>query len=392
MNFNQKLAAVFSLIAIVCQFEAQADDAQLRNLESRVSALEARRNPCMVNPPARPTQKCDFGGYISIDPLLLKAQENGLEFATVTQNGGQLTATTNSNFLAGRTKAKNLHFEWDWGFRLTLGANLEHDGWEAYLTWTRFWTDAHRHVAANSAQFLTPTFLNDEVGAAATFTGPAAQTQGLLTASQSNWKLHYNALNLEGAREFFVSKWLVFKPHGGLTTAWIRQKDALSYTGFEPPVVGGGTNPNPVTSASVRMKNNFWGIGLRFGLETQWGIACGWSLFGDASASLMYGYFNINHTESDVLVSGLVNNPLYRFNNFYHVERFITDFMAGVRYDYMFCCERYHLGFQLAWEHHMFFGQNQFPKFPASQFPGLFVANQGDLSLQGFSMQVRFDF
>jgi hypothetical protein len=140
------------------------------------------------------------------------------------------------------------------------------------------------------------------------------------------------------------------------------------------------------------MKNNFWGIGLRFGLETQWGIGCGWSVFGDASASLLYGYFKITHTESDVLSDTTVNSPLFSASNFYHVDRFIADFIAGLRYDYMFCDERYHLGFQVGWEHHMFFGQNQFPKFIGVTSPGLFVANQGDLSLQGVSAQVRFDF
>lgn len=389
MNFNQKLASVFSLIAIVCQFDAHADDAQMRNLESRLSALEARRSPCMVNPAARPTQKCDWGGYLTVDPLLLQARENGLEFAVRTQNTGQLTGTTNDNFLSGRSKVKGLEFKWDWGVRVALGANLAYDGWDAYATWTWFRTHANRNVTAASNQFLTPEFLNNEAGRVGTFTGPASQLQGLLSNASSHWKLRYNALNLEVGREFFVSKWLVLKPHGGLTTAWIRQKDTLAYNGF---VVGAVATPNPVSSASVFMKNNFWGIGLRFGLETQWGIGCGWSIFGDASASLLYGYFKVNHSESDVLVSGVVNNPLYTLANFYHVDRFITDFIAGLRYDYMFCDERYHLGFQVGWEHHMFFGQNQFPKFPASNFPGMIIANQGDLSLQGVSAQVRFDF
>ena len=58
----------------------------------------------------------------------------------------------------------------------------------------------------------------------------------------------------------------------------------------------------------------------------------------------------------------------------------------------VFFWERYHIGIQAGWENHMFFNQNQFIRFTDSNAQASFFANQGDLTLQGFSARVRFDF
>lgn len=378
MNWNHKFThlALFSLVAITCQLTA-VDDAQFRNLENRVRSLESRKGSCIVNPPARPTQKCDFGGYLAVDPLLLKAQENGLEFAAVTNS--LFDGVTPESAINGHTKFKSPNFNWDWGFRLRLGANLAHDGWDLYSTWTRLYTSAHRKVDAGLGQFILPLYLSPETNAGTLFHFGAPR---LALNATDHWNLHFNQLDLEVGRQFFVSKWLTLKPHVGLRGAWIHQSDKVRYFNLVN---------NPFTDYAVaNMACKFNGIGITGGLETQWGLGCGWSLFANYAASMLYGYF---HVDNDVTgVSAGVVHKFYNADNFYHVDRFINDLMVGLRYDYMFCDDEYHLGIQAGWEHHYFFGQNQFMRFVDDANPALFTANQGDLSLQGFSMQVRFDF
>lgn len=395
-------SVVFSSIFISVDLDAgMGRDAQLRNFEYRLSTLESSEDPCRITPPARPTQKCDFGAYITVDPLFLKPQENGLEFVAKTQNNGQINIPNFAlqNFISGKTSLKSPQFQWDWGFRLGLGLNLPHDGWEVFASWTRFFSDAHKHVTAAPNTFLTPMLLNaqgaDNELANPPIITPGFTNQGLLTEARSHWRLHLNEVDLELAREFFVSKWLILKPHTGLKTAWIRQKsnnvfeNFLNISDFFPTITG----------VSQSMSCNYWGIGLMGGLDTQWGLACGWSFFANFAASILYGYFQVAASESD---TGFYlfppdtipfANDLFNAHDFYHVNRFITDFIAGISYDYMFCDERYHLGFQAGWELHIFFGQNQFFKFyGAPAFPAEMIANQGDLTLQGLSAQVRFDF
>lgn len=364
--------ALFSLVATTCQLSA-VDDSQYRNLENRVRVLESRRGSCIVNPPARPTQKCDWGAYISVDPFLLKPQENGLEFAAITQN------LLGQSAISGRTKFKSPNFNWDWGFRLRLGANLPHDAWDVYMTWSRLYTSAHRTISAGLNQFILPIYLSSQTNANTLFSGGAPR---LALNAKDNWNLHFNELDLEVGRQFFVSKWLTVKPHAGFRGAWIHQRDKVRYFNFI-------ANPN-ADFATANMKCNFNGIGIVGGLDTQWGIGCGWSLFANYSTSLLYGYFTINNNESGV--SAGVTRNFYSASDFYHVNRFINDLMLGLRYDYMFCEDLYHVGIQVGWEQHLLFGQNQFIRFVDDGNPGLFVSNQGDLALHGFSLQVRFDF
>ncbi len=371
MKQNNKWGAFALTVSLVTLCSLYADsDAQMRNLDHRMQALESKRNVCaLINPPARPTQKCDFGGYITIDPLLLKPQENGLEFVVKSEE-----ASTAG--LHGLSRAKSLNFNWDWGFRLGLGANLAHDAWDVFLDWTWFRTHASRHITPNAGQTLFPVFAHP---------GDDGFEFGNATAleSSSHWKLRLNEIDLEAGRQFFVSKWLTLKPHAGFRTAWVRQKDNIRYSGLSGEAL--------LPQGNVNMRCNYWGIGIKGGLDTQWGVGCGWSFVANYSASILYGFFNSNHSEIAIATSG-APSEVFAFKDFYHVGRVITDLLIGVRYDYMFCDERYHVGVQAGWEHHMFFGQNQFVRFVDDLSQGVFVANQGDLSLQGFSLDVRFDF
>lgn len=370
MNSNWKkfaAAATGSLVATSCMLSA-ADDAQLRNLENRVCALESRKN-CggMVNPPARPTQKNCWGAFITVDPLLLEAHENGLGIVVKTKN--------TLSFFSGHDKVKNPNFNWDWGFRLGLGLNLPHDGWDLYLNWTRFHTNAHRTSRASLGGTLYPVTLH-----------PGSVGGLPLTADKAKyrWHLRLNELDLEMGREFFVSKWLTLRPFAGMRTAWIDQKDRTTLQGLNNDLV-------LANKRRFERKNDYWGLGIRGGLNTQWGLGCGWSIFANYSASLLYGFFTLDGKQKIITDTDVVTSDL-DVDNHYHVGRAITEFILGVRYDYMFCNERYHIGVQLGWEQQMLYGQNQFMRFVDDTAMGVFVANQGDLTLQGYSARFRFDF
>lgn len=370
MNWNAKKlwpTAALSLIAgssLLCA--DYGDDARSRNFESRLAALECRDNcSAMVNPPARPFAKDCWGFYVAVDPFIWQAHENGMPIAIQTTN--------NPNFFnsSGENRVKNLDFHWNFGFRLAAGLNLDYDGWDTALTWTRWHTTAKRNFSAGQNENLFP----DQGSPIRTFGMTAGSARG-------HWKLHLNQLDWELGREFYVSKHLTLRPFAGLRSAWINQKFTTTYNEL-------AFNPlTPDTSRFNKAKSNYWGLGILGGIDTLWDLGCGWGIFADYSASLLYGYFKIDADEYSSPRTGIVQ----RTDNFYHLGRAITDMQLGVRYDWVSCDECYHLGFEAGWEHHMFWGQNQFIYFVDSGMSGAFVSNQGDLTTQGYFLRVRFDF
>jgi len=66
--------------------------------------------------------------------LIWQAHETGLPVATIL---GSLT-----NF--GDATTKNIHFDYDLGFRVGAGYNMAHDEWDLNLTWLRFYTDGQQ--------------------------------------------------------------------------------------------------------------------------------------------------------------------------------------------------------------------------------------------------------
>ncbi len=356
-----------SLVAVTSFVNANADSAQMRNLENRVNALEQRRGASgMINPPGRPQVRDGVDLFIFGDLLVWNAHENGLPLAVV--NDGA------SNNLS-HSEAKSIHSNWNAGFRVGIGYNLPHDGWDLSLAWARIYTHGHKHIHNHGDTFTFPSRAHpaDEL----LLLGPCNR-------ADSHWRLHFNQLDLDLGREFFVSKWLTLRPHFGLRTDWIHQKWNSEFRNF-----GGESN-----KLDVEYKDEWWGLGLEGGLDTQWGLGCGFSLFGNFAGAILYGFHDIDYRDTDKppQANTTSKGKFANLDQSYRISHPIFDLMMGLRYDHMFCNDSFHLGLQVGWEHHIYFSQNQFPVFVDDVSLGDFISNQGDLAFQGWTVAARFDF
>jgi hypothetical protein len=361
MDFDLKkmlTAAATSLVAFTSYASADYDDAQMRNLENRVTVLEQKKGANgMINPPARPVIEDGLDVFVSADMIVWKAQENGLGFVVKNENG---VVYINDG------KIKNPSFDWDFGFKLGLGVNMGHDGWDVYAQWTRLHTDATNTEHQPSGGRLFPTFRN------VTFSEP-----GTMSSAHAHWKLHLNMIDAELGREFFVSKWLTLRPFGGLRTAWISQNYKINY------------NYDAIGDVlKNRLKNHFWGLGLLTGLDAQWGMGGGWSIYGGGAVSLLYGNFRIREKERLQTPTTTSTRALVR--NKFNMTDAITDLEAGLRWKRAWECVAFKI--QAGWEQHAFYGQNQLAKFIDAVEDGAYVSNQGDLTFQGWALNVQLDF
>lgn len=355
-------AFVTSLVAFTSVLSA-AEDMQMRNLENRVSSLEQRRGGGngMINPAARPVVKDGVDLWFQADALWMRVTQDGLGYA--------ITSDRSDAFVNGTTK--NVSYNWDWGWRAGMGYNLPHDGWDMLFQWTWF-KGTGKSVKTDDTGGLWPAEISpDASNADRTFR--AATSSGLAS-------FILNMADLEMGREFFVSKWLTLRPFMGVRGVWINNQYKARYKGGD------------FTFAPIRdqFMNRFRGYGLRGGLNTQWGLGSGWSIFGDIAFSLIYGRQREKVSQIHFTGAGDINELNNRSR--WTALRAITDFALGLRWDKMFYSDRYRMRFQLGWENHMFFDLNQMPAFSDDIVNGKFTGNRGGIGLNGLSFQARFDF
>ncbi len=358
-----------SLVALTSSVSADVDSAQMRNLENRVNALEQRRGASgMINPPGRPQIRDGADLFVLGELLVWNAHQNGMPIAVVTKGSPDNLANSN---------VRSIHSHWNAGFRLGLGYNLPHDGWDVSLLWARLHTHGSKRIHSKTNRFIHASLAHP--------TDTQIFGQAGRKAS-STWRLHFNQLDLDLGREFFVSKWLTIRPHFGLRTDWICQKWNTSYKGHGI-VVGNDT-------VKVKYHDQWWGLGLEGGLDTQWGLGSGWSLFGNLSTAIIYGFHELETKQKDSVPQNNTTpeGVAVDMDNTYRISHPILDLMMGLRYDHMFCNDCFHLGIDLGWEHHIYFSQNQFPRFVDDVSRGDIISNQGDLTFQGWTLAVRFDF
>jgi len=375
-SFQKNLlpATALSLVLGPCLLSA-SDEARMRNLENRVCAIETRENCCCtINPPARPYNPDCWGLYVNVDALIWQGHIDGYDPVIQTSNSTQLQ---NNLGVDGTSRVKNLSFDWDWGVRLGLGFNSTHDAWDFLLQWTYWDSSASTSVTPGEGEALYPVLNHPFINVNGAYFG----------SSKTNLDYTLNMLDLENAREFYVSRCLTLRPFGGLRTAWFKQELDVKNTGLAPS----GLENNGATQVNLDATVRYWGIGIRAGLDMQWNWGCGFSFFTNAAHSLLYNYYSTKTKEQSVDASGN-KVTILDVAGFFHTGSSITDLQTGIRWDWMACDDNYHLGLDIGWEHHMFPGQNRFLNFVDDGSEGKFVYQNGNFATQGYFIKVRFDF
>jgi hypothetical protein len=211
---------------------------------------------------------CDTnaGLFITGDYLYWQPEVDQLTYATETS----VVPTAKSQLIDQR-------FNWGSGFRVGLGSKLHYDRWTLYLNWTHFdhTSKGKAKAGSNSSIFATP------------LTG-ALQAFATGEEARSSWSFDMNMLDLELGRTFCLSKKFGLHPHVGLKGGWLDQTQKVHYPDFIDSSSGFPLN------STIKMVNDFAGIGPRFGLNTRWVLGKEFGIFGNLSGALLYGFFNIH--------------------------------------------------------------------------------------------------
>jgi hypothetical protein len=289
--------------------------------------------------------------------LLWKSNRRSLDYGV----------TSGSSTTIDYGHVKTPHFNWDWGFRLGVGYKLPHDKWDVFVNYTYVHGEAHGH-SGGSDSVVFPVWASN-FGATNPF---------FANSAKARWLMNLNMGDIELGRTCFVGKWLTLRPFLGVRGLVIDQNYHVGYKG--------GTVA-AFDEDRLRMDTDFWGVGIRMGVNTLWGLGLGFGIYGNGSLSMLSGNFDIHEHEklkrADVSIMNVKSD----------VDNVVVtaDLALGLQWDYMFSKDRYHFGVKLGWEFDMFFDQGQLFNFIGSN-PGKINFQKDDLSFQGLTLGFRFDF
>lgn len=329
------------------------------------SSLFAEHPRALINS-YNPAVKTGVNAWIDVDLLYWKPWERAL----VATNKKSDVFTTDDFTHA---PVIHPHFDWSLGYRLNSGYLFSSHHWDVEASWTHFISHVTQHRSTHGSSFLGmfPIWsLSEDVIAG-----------DYVFESDLKWKFLINILDLQFGRYLNVLHWLDLKPYFGLCSAWIKQYGHVIYRGgifligiLEPGISLNGTD-------HIKMKNNYWGMGPRIGIAPRLILGHGFSLNADAALSGLYGHFHVKQKETYLDVTRFFNRK--NLNRF----RWIADLAAGIEWKCLFHNERYGLTLKTDWEYQIFFHQFELKKDHFDLVP-----SNRDLSVQGVTFSVRFDF
>lgn len=183
------------------------------------------------------------------------------------------------SFLFGPNIPEIPRHKWDSGFRIeaALANNCSPIGCD--FEWTYFKTST-----GTSAIFDT---------AASVFELPSN-----IVPMNTSWKIKINEFAFDVDYRFCLNPCFTFRPYVGIYGANIRQSQNVAF--HIEGITGDVVIASPLT---IFRKNNFWGIGPRFGMSANWNFAQQFSLVCDTNFAYLLG--RINSANNFGLPSGL---------------------------------------------------------------------------------------
>lgn len=321
---------------------------------------------------------CPSDFYIRADFLLMQAKEDGLEYA-VTQNE-DFAANLNQlpldeGEIQGFTSDDH-STDWNFGARVAIGFYLNHDAWDLRAQYTYFRINNDKGTIVKN-QVLLPFWSDPAVGVPV----DAKQTS-------ARWTGTIHDLNLTLGKPYHVSRYVILSPNVGVKFAKIDQDFKVRNSGTWP-----------VTPSTQRIDmvidNDFWGVGAMVAMESEWIFGAGFSMFANASASLLYSHFDIK--ESLFVTVDNDNRVDHEFNT-------VTpnaNICIGLAWCKHFSKNRYAFTLKGAYEFQAWYDQNRMRRFldtngtigalngnPASNIE----CPRANLYLNGFVFGVGFDF
>ena len=268
-------------------------DDRLDVLEKEMKEISAR-NPQGTVGAGFTTARPDTVGnnwFIFADVIYWHPKMGGTEFA-ITYNTSDfisLPPIVNNAALSHRPDGdyKENDFGWDLGLKAGLGYKTPHDSWDILGRYTWFQSHSTKQSRKDFPAAIIPLKLS--TGLTPGFSA--------VNHAKSTVDIGYNNIDLELARNYFISKDFAVRPHLSLKGSWIDLKQKVYYVQTQNPDLSALVFEFETPEFKADLKSNFWGVGPRFGLDTRYFLGNNVNFFGDFAAAILYGHFKTSEKD-----------------------------------------------------------------------------------------------
>lgn len=290
-----------------------------------------------------------WGMEFDIGFILEQMRVSGTDF-------GYLEESAVYNGLPQVARLLRPEFKLSWGLDATAAYFTDRDEWLVRLHFDWLQSAGTKKVAPTGIQSIIPTGIWD----ANLIAGQPSVTYASVHAKLS---INYFNLDLEVVRGGYIGQCFAIEPHAGLKNAWIYYNGKTKFNG------------NSAGSYSIEryQKNNFWGIGPSFGVDTKWHLAEQITAFLDSQMAVLFGSSHSKDT-----TGYLPNMTTY---STYCSERVnvmspAVRALLGFQYDKDICNGKQHVKLRIAMDTTNYWGQFQqiqvvnesdFPKFKSKE-------------------------
>jgi len=248
------------------------------------------------NKPARIDVKGHWEFNVNVSFLYRYAVQKGLEIGQ--RYSREIFPNGDFAYSDGHIK---MDFDYHPAFRIGAGMNSTYDDWDINFYYTRFHSTDRKSEATDpdlawglNYDYIEPTWFIYALLSPHTLRG---------IYSKGIWKLKTDIFDFELGRFACVGKKISVRPFVCFRAGRIDQKYYNEFIGIR-------ANDDEHTIV-VNNKSDSWLVGPRGGFDTKWCLGKGFSLIGNASATLFYQKFKIN------IFQEFLSSPVYPYNNTY---------------------------------------------------------------------------
>lgn len=294
---------------------------QAENVAFNPNRSVSQESDCCVAPIFRDNSSNSL--HIDADVLYWKAHLSALELDAGRTSMSEVITDGVSIFTTDEFDT-DPHFKWKTGYRIAAGYQFDCSNWELAAIWTHFQDNGNKNISEDST-----------------------------TTNTTKCRIQFN--QIDGILVYHDTKCSSFN-----FTPFFGVRGARIHEGIRAHLV---TDISIAPSTTATETKNFddsqryWGVGPIVGLQGDWDIGCGFSIYGTAAAALLYGKYKIHFDDSDVFTAPINRQVFGTIDRHTHGFDCNIDLALGVQWQTEIC-ECYQLNFKLGFEHHQYFNHS----------------------------------